>query len=303
MKLRTIDNVLPNDDFSHTLNSRQKRFIDLFFVPAFEQATRKMRNASLDGNLFDKNCNLKNLTAPPPYYFNPARPSLREGRFIGIIHDMIRQNHKKQEIARHNYLWSCYLNKTKSANQQSTVAPTQTQTEPPTIDSPDYIDFHTYIKNTTSKRTTRQTHNTDISNMDVHRQKRQIFAAIGAIGGVLGTILGLFNQHEIHNIVNHVSKLETNQNLIIKVAHKNTKATEHFGNELDHLANVVNSRIAFNPALVYARLQAQLDDLADHMASLIDTIQQLQHQRLSIQLLDMDQLNELYAHLDSRQQQ
>jgi len=68
---------------------------------------------------------------------------------------------------------------------------------------------------------------------------------------------------------------------------------------LDHLANGVNSLITFNPALVYARLQAQLDDLADHLLSLLDTIQQLQHQRLSIQLLDMDQLNELYAHLQS----
>jgi len=133
----------------------------------------------------------------------------------------------------------------------------------------------------------------------VHRQKRQILAAICAIGGVLSTILGIFNQQEIHNIMNHVSTLETNQNLIIHVAHKNTKAIQHFGNELDHLANVVNSLIAFNPALVYARLQAQLDDLADHMTSLLDTIQQLQHQRLSIQLLDMDQLNKLYTHLQT----
>jgi len=43
-------------------------------------------------------------------------------------------------------------------------------------------------------------------------------AAIGAIGGVLGTILSIFNQQEIHNILNRVSTLETNQNLIINVA-------------------------------------------------------------------------------------
>jgi len=136
-KLRTIDNVLSNDDFSHSLNSRQKRFIDFLFVPSLIEATRKMRYASLDGNLIDKNCNLKNLTAPPPYYFNPARPSLREGRFMGIIHDMIRQNYKKQEIARRNYLWACYHNKTRPATQPSTPNPPPTQTETPTIDSPD----------------------------------------------------------------------------------------------------------------------------------------------------------------------
>jgi len=166
-----------------------------------------MYNASLEGDLFDKNCNLKNLTAPPPYYFNPAKPNFRQGRILGIIHDMIRKDYKKQEVAQRNYLWACYLNKTKTATQP--------------------------------------------------------------------------NQQEIPNIMNHISTLETNQNLIINVDHKNTKAIQHFGNDLDHLANVVNFLIAFNPALVYARLQAQLDDLANHMTSLLDTIQQQQHQRLS----------------------
>ncbi len=41
----------------------------------------------------------------------------------------------------------------------------------------------------------------------------------------------------------------------------------------------------------------KFDDVANHMDTLLDTIQQLQHQRLSIQLLDMDQLNELHSHL------
>jgi hypothetical protein len=83
----------------------------------------------------------------------------------------------------------------------------------------------------------------------------------------------------------------------INVAHKNTKAIQHFGNELDNLASVVESLIKLNPSLVYARLQAQIDDLANHIDTLLNTIQQLQHQSISIQLLDMDLLNKLYAHL------
>jgi len=63
-KLRTIDNVLPNDNFSQTLNNRQKRFLDILFLPDIETQTRKMRNASLEGDLFDKDCNLKNSTSP-----------------------------------------------------------------------------------------------------------------------------------------------------------------------------------------------------------------------------------------------
>jgi hypothetical protein len=177
-KLRTIDNVLPNDDFSSTLNSRQKRFVDFLFAPAIIDATRKHRNASLEGDLFDKNCNLKNLTAPPPYYFNPAQQPLRQGRFLGLIHHMIRKDHEKQEIARRKYLWACYLNKTASANQPSTTTPTPA-TKTPEIESPDYIDFHSFLTHTKPKQTT----DTDIITTDKHRQKRQIFAAFGFIGG------------------------------------------------------------------------------------------------------------------------
>jgi len=147
-KLRTIDNILPNDDFSQSLNSRQKRFIDLLFVPNFTTETRKIHNDSLEGNLFDKNCNLKNLTVPPPYFFNPARPNFRQGRILGIIHDMIRQDYKKQEIARRNYLWAVtstkqkqqhnlphpFPNKHKQNSQQRTLQTTLTFT--PSLTTP-----------------------------------------------------------------------------------------------------------------------------------------------------------------------
>jgi len=207
-----------------------------------------MRNSSLEGDLFNKDCNLKNLTVPPLYFFNRAKPGIRQGRILGIIHDMIRQEYKKQEVARRNFLMACYLNKINNSMQTTTPKPSQTQTEITTTDSPDYIDFNTFIKtsNTTNTCNKQDVSHTDTNNPDMHRQKRQILAAIG---GILGTNLGIFNQQEIHNIMNHGSTLETNQNLVINVA--------HFSNELDHLANVVNSLIAFNPALVYARLQAQ----------------------------------------------
>ncbi len=87
---------------------------------------------------------------------------------------MIRQDHKKQEIARRKYLWACYLNKTASANQPSTTTPTPT-TKTPEIDSPDYIDFHSFLTHTKPK----QTVDTDIITTDKHRQKlNQMFSMI-----------------------------------------------------------------------------------------------------------------------------
>jgi len=51
-KLRTIDNVLPDDDFSGQFNKRQKWFIDLLFAPAIVEQIKCAKNASLDGNMF-----------------------------------------------------------------------------------------------------------------------------------------------------------------------------------------------------------------------------------------------------------
>jgi hypothetical protein len=293
-KLRTIDNVLPNDDLSRDLNARQKRFIDILWAPYYRNKSWKLRNDSLEGDIFDKNCNLKpNMTAPLEMYTRPT-PPFRKGRLFGLIYEMQNQATKNAEIVRRAFLLNCYLNKQQQMHANTTTPPPTAHDDPTTTDIPDYEDFHDLF------------HSTALSNppdsvstdTDTHsRQKRQILAAVGVLGGVLGTILGIFNQQEIHNILNHVSKLETNQNLIINVAHKNAKAIRHFGTELAHLETIIESLIKFNPALVYARMQAQLDDLADHLDTLLSTIQQLQHQKLAIDLLDMDQLNELYAHL------
>jgi len=199
------------------------------------------------------------------------------------------------EKIRQAYLLNCYLKNQQQQQTTTTTPPPVVDETTQTTDFPDYADFHDLLRDKTTM--TPISDETHMPTTTHNRQKRQILAAVGAIGGVLGTILGIFNQQEIHNILNHVSKLESNQNLIMNVALKNARAIQNFGNELTHLVTAIKSLIKFNPALVYARLQAQIDDLADHLDTLLSTIQQLQHQKLAIDLLDTDQLNELYTQL------
>jgi hypothetical protein len=142
--------------------------------------------------------------------------------------------------------------------------------------------------------------NTDISN---NRDKRQILAGIAAAGGVLGTIFGLFNQLEMHSIQNHVSNLEASTNMLIHVQHKNQQQFKILKAEMAHLTTIIETLIQYNPALVYAKLMSQVDDIADHLKNLLDTVQQLQHQKLSIRLLDLQQLNTLHNSLKSSAQQ
>jgi hypothetical protein len=48
---------------------------------------------------------------------------------------------------------------------------------------------------------------------------------------------------------------------------------------------------------------SQVDNIADHINNLVDTVQQLQHQKLSICLLDLQQLNTLHNSLKQSAQQ
>jgi hypothetical protein len=141
------------------------------------------------------------------------------------------------------------------------------------------------------------------NNMSSGRDKRQILAGIAAAGGVLGTIFGLFNQMEMHSIQNHVSNLEASTNMLIHVQHKNQQQFKIIAAEMVHLSTIIETLIQYTPALVYAKLMFQVDDIADHLNNLLDTVQQLQHQKLSIRLLDLQQLNTLHKSLQRSAQQ
>jgi hypothetical protein len=70
-----------------------------------------------------------------------------------------------------------------------------------------------------------------------------------------------------------------------------------------HLTSIIETLIQYNPALVYAKLMSQVDGIADHLNNLVNTVQQLQHQKLSIWHLDLQQLNTLHNSLKCSAQQ
>ena len=65
--------------------------------------------------------------------------------------------------------------------------------------------------------------------------------------------------------------------------------------ELTHLTSIINLLIQYNPALVYAKLHAQIQLVQDRLQTLQDCVQQLQHQRLAVTLLDLNQLHHMYT--------
>jgi hypothetical protein len=54
----------------------------------------------------------------------------------------------------------------------------------------------------------------------MHVHHRQVFAAISAVGGILGTFLGIFNNPKIKEIENDLFNLSDQQNILTSIVNK-----------------------------------------------------------------------------------
>ena len=341
-KLRFIDIVLPEDDFTQPLNPRQKRFLSWLDMPGIRRRLWCRANNSINGDEYDSNCDRKqhpdttSCTQLYHNYDNTLNPHLIKLYPIFFRHDrrkrqllegLATQNIIDLEPRRRQALLNCHLLK---LHQTTTPLP-----------YPDYPEFHAVFVNetyphTTTTPTPAPSHNVfhdfstepppnpyctggsapqavhdpdydlDFTDLDLDvtdpdnngndtvRISRQILAGLGAAGGFLGTIFGIFNQIETNHLESHVSQLESSQNMLIQVSHKNSQNINALKAKIYHLDSIITMLIKYNPALVYAKLMSQVDDVADCLDSLLDTVQQLQHQKLSIKLLSLHQLHILF---------
>ena len=132
--------------------------------------------------------------------------------------------------------------------------------------------------------------------IDEHvRTKRQILAGLGLFSGVIGTFLGLYNQHEISNIQKQLLQFSDQQTLLTNIVQKHNHLLNELTRDMVHLTNIVRTLITYNPALVYAKLEQNVRFLEERVLQLMNVLQQLQHHRLSVDLLDQHQLQVLLS--------
>jgi TolA-binding protein len=126
------------------------------------------------------------------------------------------------------------------------------------------------------------------------RHTRQILVAAAAVGGILGTFLGLFNDHEIKEIKHDLVHLEDQHNILTSIVQKHERELTSLHAELTALTNTVESLIMYNPTLVYAILQSNIKQMNRRIDILFQALQQLQHQRLAVGLLNSNQLDIIF---------
>ena len=137
------------------------------------------------------------------------------------------------------------------------------------------------------------------TNDTLHREKRQLLLVAAAISGVVGTFMGLFNQGEIHAINNHLAQIDKTDNMLVHIAQQHEHRIQHLSADLTDLTKVLDQFFLYNPTLLQARLDRQIDIISERIDIVIDTVQHLQHHRLSIRLLSAKQIEILHTNVQT----
>ena len=125
--------------------------------------------------------------------------------------------------------------------------------------------------------------------------------ATGFLSGVLGTFLGVYSAVEISNLKNRLAQMDgVLKNLIIM----GTKHEEKFvaiTSELERMVQEAsNMQVSIYdlqqhvPLRFYAKVHEEVEMVGEKVRSIVNAVQQLQHRRLSIDLIDHVDMKRMY---------
>ena len=78
--------------------------------------------------------------------------------------------------------------------------------------------------------------------------------------------------------------------MLVHISEQHEQHIDALAQELLNLTDLLETLIKFNPTLMFARLDYQLSAIEERVDALVDTVQQLQHHKLSIKILTHKQL-------------
>ena len=138
-----------------------------------------------------------------------------------------------------------------------------------------------------------------IPNSTDHMSGRRVkrvapLVAFGAISGVLGTFLGMYSAYEVTQLKMRLNQQGRNHNLLVHVTKKQEERIHRITENMNSIVQLIKMMVDFNPALIAAQLGAQLDLFESRLRRATMAVQQLQHRRLSIDLLDTLQMTEMH---------
>jgi hypothetical protein len=116
-----------------------------------------------------------------------------------------------------------------------------------------------------------------------HRAKR--FAQVLALANnIVGTFMGAFNAYEIKQLNKKFEDLATGHNMLVRVTQQHENDIVKMNKNLRAIVKVIDLMAEYNPGLVQLKISEQLDIFENRVTVITNTIQQLHHHRLAIDL-------------------
>ena len=128
---------------------------------------------------------------------------------------------------------------------------------------------------------------------NLSRHKRFLLAAGLAIG-ILGTFMGIYNQYQITELQKQVSDIEHKHNMLVQITNQHEKLLHKISKNMETFLQLITAMQEYNPGLIYAHLNEHMEGFLDRLTIMERAVQQLQHRRLSTDLLTSEQLQKLH---------
>ena len=130
--------------------------------------------------------------------------------------------------------------------------------------------------------------------------KRQLGEIFGAVSGVVGTLMGLFNTFEIKKIAAGVGENRKRINNVIDIAKLNTEHLENLRLSTNKISNIITAMLKDNPAQLLSEIEMTMENANNAVTRITNMVQQAQNKRLSVDLLTPETLKQLYKHLQDQ---
>jgi hypothetical protein len=121
------------------------------------------------------------------------------------------------------------------------------------------------------------------------RQKRfvQLFSLAD---DKVGTFMGAFNAYEIQQLKSKFNNLHSGQNMLVRVTYQHDEDIKNILDNMQSILEVIDLMAQYNPGLLMMQIGEQLDEFKNRVTVLVNAVQQLHHRRLSMDLLNPEQM-------------
>lgn len=130
------------------------------------------------------------------------------------------------------------------------------------------------------------------------RQKRFI-QAFKLINDVVGTFMGAFNAYEIRQLKSKFNDLSSGHNMLVRVTQKHEQDIHKIAKSMQQVIDVIDTLADYNPGYMMQQINEQLAGFQDRVTKVTNTIQQLHHRRLAVDLLTPEQMALMHSQVET----